>query len=79
MYNQSDLKPIKLYVGEQLYEKYKTQAKKQGLKTAELIRTAMQDYADGHFNSKNKMQDIDFSRVVTLKAGAKDFLDGLCP
>ena len=75
MYNQSTLKPITLYVGAQLYEKYQTQAQKQGRKTAELIRNAMQDYADEHFKSKNKMKDVDFSRVVTLKAGAKDFLN----
>ena len=75
MYNQSTLTPITLYVGAQLYEKYQTQAQKQGRKTAELIRNAMQDYADEHFKSKNKMKDIDFSRAVTLKAGAKDFLN----
>ncbi len=75
MYNPSTLKPITLYVGAQLYEKYQTQAQKQGRKTAELIRNAMQDYADEHFKSKNKMKDIDFSRAVTLKAGAKDFLN----
>ena len=75
MYNQSILKPITLYVGAQLYEKYQTQAQKQGRKTAELIRNAMQDYADEHFKSKNKMKDIDFSRSVKLKAGAKDFLE----
>ena len=75
MYNQSTLKPITLYVGAQLYEKYQTQAQKQGRKTAELIRNAMQDYADEHFRSKNKMKDIDFSRSVTLKKGAKDFLN----
>ena len=49
MYNQSNLKPITLYVGTQLYEKYQTQAQKQGRKAAELIRNAMQDYADEHF------------------------------
>ena len=75
MYNQSTLKPITLYVGAKLYEKYQTQAQKQGRKTAELIRNAMQDYADEHFRSKNKMKDIDFSRSVTLKKGAKDFLN----
>lgn len=75
MHNQSTLKPITMYVGAQLYEKYQTQAQKQGRKTAELIRNAMQDYADEHFKSKNKMKDIDFSRTVKLKAGAKDFLN----
>lgn len=77
MYNQSNLKPITLYVGTQLYEKYQTQAQKQGRKAAELIRNAMQDYADEHFKSKNKMKDIDFSRSVKLKAGAKDFLEDI--
>ena len=72
---QYDLKPITLYVGLKLYETYQRQAEKQGRKTAELIRNAMQDYADEHFKSKNKMKDIDFSRAVTLKAGARDFLN----
>ena len=59
---------------EKLYEKYQLQAQKQGRKTAELIRNAMQDYADLHFKSKNKLKDLDFSRTVSLKAGASDFL-----
>ncbi len=71
---QYNLKPVTLYVAAQLYEKYQIQAQKQGRKTAELIRNAMQDYADKNFKTKNSMKDIDFSRAVTLKAGAKDFL-----
>ena len=74
MQYQYNLKPVTLYVAAQLYEKYQIQAQKQGRKTAELIRNAMQDYADEHFKTKNKMKDIDFSRTVTLKAGAQDFL-----
>ena len=70
-----DLKPITLYVAAKLYENYQTQAQKQGRKTAELIRNAMQDYADTHFKSKHSMNDIDYSRSVSLKAGGKDFLD----
>ena len=71
---QYDLKPVTLYVGLKLYETYQQQAQKQGRKTAELIRNAMQDYADEHFKSKNKLKDLDFSRTVSLKPGAKDFL-----
>ena len=71
---QYDLKPVTLYVGLKLYETYQRQAEKQGRKTAELIRNAMQDYADEHFKSKNKLKDLDFSRTVSLKTGAKDFL-----
>ena len=69
-----NLKPVTLYVAEKLYEDYQLQAQKQGRKTAELIRNAMQDYADAHFKTKNSMKEIDFSRGVTLKVGAKDFL-----
>ncbi len=74
MMYQYDLKPITLYVGIKLYESYQRQAKKQGRKTAELIRNAMQDYADSHFKLKNSMKDLDFSRSVSLKPGSKDFL-----
>lgn len=74
MQYQYNLKPVTLYVSAQLYEKYQLQAQKQGRKTAELIRNAMQDYADEHFKTKNIMKDIDFSRTVTLKAGTQDFL-----
>ena len=72
---QYNLKPVTLYVAAQLYEKYQLQAQKQGRKTAELIRNAMQDYADKNFKTKNSMKNIDFSRTVILKAGAKDFLN----
>ena len=57
---QYDLKPVTLYVGLKLYETYQRQAEKQGRKTAELIRNAMQDYADENFISKNKLKDLDF-------------------
>ena len=69
-----DLKPVTLYVGLKLYEAYQLQAKKQGRKTAELIRNAMQDYADAHFKSKHTLKDLDFSRTVKLKTEAEDFL-----
>ena len=72
-----DLKPITLYVGIKLYEKYQMQAQKQGRKAAELIRNAMEDYADTNFTIKNNMKDLDFSRTVSLKAGSKDFLNDM--
>ena len=71
---QYNLKPVTLYVGAKLYESYQRQAQKQGRKTAELIRNAMQDYADQHFTTKNTFASVDFSRTVSLKAGGKDFL-----
>lgn len=71
---QYDLKPVTLYVGAKLYESYQRQAQKQGRKTAELIRNAMQDYADQHFTTKNTFASVDFSRTVSLKSGGKDFL-----
>ena len=73
MNTQYNLKPVTLYVGAKLYEDYQIQAQKQGRKTAELIRNAMQNYADEHFKTKNSLKDLDFSRGVMLKAGAKDF------
>lgn len=74
MNNQYTLKPVTLYVGTQLYEDYQIQAQKQGRKASELIRNAMQEYADEHFKIKNSMKAIDFSRTVSLKAGSSDFL-----
>lgn len=74
MNTQYNLKPVTLYVGAKLYEDYQIQAQKQGRKTAELIRNAMQNYADEHFKTKNSLKDLDFSRGVMLKAGTKDFL-----
>ena len=71
---QYNLKPVTLYVGTQLYEDYQIQAQKQGRKASELIRNAMQEYADEHFKTKNSMKAIDFSRTVSLKAGSSDFL-----
>ena len=69
-----NLKPVTLYVGVQLYEDYQFQAQKQGRKASELIRNAMQDYADLHFKTKKSLKDIDFSRTVSLRPGASDFL-----
>ena len=74
MNNQSTLKPITLYAEPQLYKKYQIQAQKQGLKTSDLIRNAMQDYADKHFKTKNNMKAIDFSRTISLRTGESDFL-----
>lgn len=71
---QYTLKPVTLYVGTQLYEDYQIQAQKQGRKASELIRNAMQEYADEHFKTKNSMKAVDFSRTVSLKARASDFL-----
>ena len=71
---QYNLKPVTLYVGAQLYEDYQIQAQKQGRKASELIRNAMQDYADEHFKTKKSLRDIDFSRTVSLRDGASDFL-----
>ena len=74
MQYQHNLKPVTLYVGAQLYEDFQLQAQKQGRKAAELIRNAMQDYADEHFKTKKSLKDIDFSRTVSIKPGATDFL-----
>ena len=57
-----------------LYADYQFQAQKQGRKASELIRNAMQDYADLHFKTKKSLKDIDFSRTVSLRPGASDFL-----
>lgn len=71
---QSNFMPVTLYIDAQLYEDYQIQAQKQGLKTSDLIRNAMQDYADKHFKTKNNMKAIDFSRTISLRTGESDFL-----
>ena len=68
------IKPITLYVAEPMYEVYQLQAQKQGRKAAELIRNAMQEYADSHFKAKHTLKEVSFSRGVHLRNGAKDFL-----
>ena len=70
-----NMKPITLYVTEPMYETYQVQAQKQGRKTAELIRNAMQEYADSHFRAKKMLKDISFPRTVRLQANANDFLN----
>lgn len=69
--------PVTLYIDAQLYEDYQIQAQKLSRKASELIRNAMQEYANVHFKTKNSMKAIDFSRTVSLKAGASDFLTDL--
>ena len=69
-----NLKPVTFYVAEAMYEKYQVQAQKQGRKTAELIRNAMQEYAEVHFKSKHSLKDISFSRTVRLRKDSQDYL-----
>lgn len=71
----TDLKKmITLYVSTMLYQDYQQQAKKTGRKTAELIRDAMEEYSQNNFHKKQKLASLDFSKGVSLKPGAKDFL-----
>ncbi len=68
------LKPVTLYVPDVLYGKYQLQAKRRGCKTAELIRNAMEAYADDNFGAKRPLSTLSFERTVRLKEGAQDFL-----
>lgn len=70
-----NMKPVTLYVAEAMYQTYQFQAQKQGRKAAELIRNAMQEYADSHFKAKHSLKDVSFLRGVRLSKGGKDFLD----
>jgi len=73
--NYNDIKKmVTLYVSSVLYQDYQNQAKKTGKKTAELIRDAMEEYSKNNFHKKQKLNTLDFSDGVKLKAGAKDFL-----
>ena len=70
----NNAKSITFDAESRLYETYQIQAQMQGLTTSELILKAMQDYADKYFKTKKNMKLINFSRGVTLRPGAKDFL-----
>lgn len=74
MYANSSLKTVTVYLIKQLYETYQTQARKQGRKTSELIREAMEEYAQKNFFNKKKMSELNLSRTVNLKKGQKDFI-----
>ncbi len=69
------MKLITFYVPEDLYEIYQNQSKIQLRKTAELMRAALADYSKIHFENKQKMTTLSFNKGVTLKKGAKDFLE----
>lgn len=78
MNSLNNAKSITFDAESRLYETYQIQAQiqaqMQGLTTSELIFKAMQDYADKYFKTKKNMKLINFSRGVTLRPGAKDFL-----
>ncbi len=69
------MKPLTLYVSEGLYQEYQLQAGKTGRKAAELIREAMEEYAEDKFVHKNKLSSLNFDYGVRLKKGSKDFLN----
>ncbi len=68
------MKMLTVYVSEPLYKTYQMQAEKKGRKAAELIRDAMEKYAQTEFKSKKCLADLDFNSNVVLKSGSKDFL-----
>lgn len=72
--NRLNMKMVTLYLSELQYQVYQKQAQKQGKKTAELIREAMDYYSESHFNQKKKLSSLTFDRGVTLKSGATDFI-----
>lgn len=74
------MKPVTLYVSESLYEKFQLNAEKQGRKTAELIREAMESYAEEKFAKKKSVDELIFSmenfgKKLQIQSGKKDFLD----
>ena len=68
------LKPVTLYLSDVLYGKYQLQAARRGCKTAELVRSAMEAYAEINFGAKKPLEAVSFARTVRLKRGASDFL-----
>lgn len=78
MYNmyavQPTLKPVTLYMLTKLYETYQIEAQKKGKKASELIREAMEDYAQRNFYQKKSMSQLNLKRTVKCRQDAKDFL-----
>lgn len=72
---KNNMKPVTLYLSENLYQSYQLQAKKSGKKTAELIRNAMDYYSETHFKQKKTLDSLNFNQGVTLKKGSRDFLE----
>ena len=68
------MKPVTLYLPDQLYVKYQLQAARCGGTAAELVRNAMELYAEENFGAKKSLSDLCFERTVRLKSGAKDFI-----
>lgn len=77
-YAKSDLKPVTLYMISKLYETYQIEAQKKGKKASELIRDAMEEYAQRNFYQKKNMAELNLNRTVKSRvtsAGAEnDFL-----
>lgn len=77
-YVKSELKPVTLYMISRLYETYQMEAQKKGKKASELIRDAMEDYAQRNFYEKKSMAELNLTRTVKLRVGddvaEKDFL-----
>ena len=68
------MKPVTLYIPDQLYVKYQLQAARCDSSAAELVRNAMEFYAGENFGEKKSLSDLSFDRTVTLKPGASDFI-----
>lgn len=71
---QPTLKPVTLYMLTKLYETYQIEAQKKGKKASELIRDAMEDYAQRNFYQKKSMAQLNLNRTVKAKSNQKDFL-----
>lgn len=75
MYNvQPALKPVTIYMLTKLYETYQSEALKKGKKASELIRDAMEDYAQRNFYQKKSMIQLNLNRTVKARENQKDFL-----
>lgn len=67
-YNMNSvLKPVTLYMLARLYETYQIEAQKKGKKASELIRDAMEDYAQRNFYHKKSMTQLNLNRTVKSK------------
>lgn len=72
--SQPALKPVTLYMLTKLYETYQIEAQKKGKKASELIRDAMEDYAQRNFYQKKSMTQLKLNRTVKSRDDQTDFL-----
>ncbi len=67
LYSKDSKKPVTLYLFSDIYEQYQTVAIKEGRKTAELIRDAMEEYAQNGVSKIITANPADFKSLEVFE------------